>query len=90
MNELRNEAVAGSIRPTGVTSRNEMKVGKKFVAVLFGPGRLARDLVAPGDADCRWRAAATLERAEAVNDEAASTEAPAPGAVRTDIYVDPT
>jgi hypothetical protein len=51
-----------------------MKLRTKFVAVLFGPDRRAGDLVAPGDADCRWRVAATLERAAAVNDEAASPE----------------
>jgi hypothetical protein len=51
-----------------------MKVGTKLVAVLFGPGRRAGGLVAPGDADCRWRAAATLERAAAVNDEATLDE----------------
>jgi hypothetical protein len=60
---------------------NEMKSRAKFVAVLFGPGRRTGDLVAPGDADCRWRAAATLERAAAVNDEAVL---PADADVRAD------
>lgn len=53
-----------------------MNMRTKFVAVLFGPGRRAGDLVAPGDADCRWRVAATLGRAAAVNDEAMVPEHP--------------
>lgn len=52
-----------------------MKARTKFVAVLFGPGRRAGELVAPGDADCRWRLAATLERGPAVNDAVALPEA---------------
>lgn len=43
-----------------------MKAGTIFVAVLFGPGARVGELFAPGEADCRWRAAATLER-EAVD-----------------------
>jgi hypothetical protein len=57
-----------------------MKVRAKLVAILFGPGRRGRGLVAPGDADCRWRVARTLERADAVNDETASVEDPADAA----------
>lgn len=57
-----------------------MKAGAIFVAVLFGPGARVGELFAPGDADCRWRAAATLER-KANNDEAAlSDSAPGVGA----------
>jgi len=48
-----------------------MKAGTIFVAVLFGPGARVSELFAPGDADCRWRAVATLER-EAVNDALAT------------------
>ena len=55
-----------------------MNVRKNFVAVMFGRERRAGELVAPGDADCRWRVAATLERAAAVNDETAGPEHPAP------------
>lgn len=51
-----------------------MRARTKIVAVLFGPGRRAGELVAPGDADCRWRAAAKLERATAVNDDALPPE----------------
>jgi hypothetical protein len=55
-----------------------MNMRTRFVAVLFGPGRPAGDLVAPGDADCRWRAAAALERAAAVNEDVALPEDPPP------------
>ena len=65
-----------------------MKVRTKLVAVLFGPGRCSGDLVAPGDADCRWRAAATLERAAAVNDEAALPEVHTPAGAEADVLVD--
>ena len=57
-----------------------MNKGTRFVAVLFAPGGRAdrHALAAPGHADCRWRAAAALERAVAVND--ARVEGPAPTA----------
>jgi hypothetical protein len=61
-----------------------MNVRKNFVAVLFGPERRAGELVAPGDADCRWRVAARLGRAAAVNDEAAVPEPRAPAAADPD------
>ena len=54
-----------------------MRAGTIFVAVLFGPRARAGELCAPGDADCRWRAAATLER-EAVNDASGLPEDSAP------------
>ncbi len=54
-----------------------MKAGTIFVAVLFGPGARVSELFAPGDADCRWRAVATLER-EAVNDVSVFPEGSAP------------
>ena len=66
-----------------------MKVRMKLVAVLFGPGRRGGGLVAPGDADCRWRVAATLKRAAAVNDEVASTEDAATAAAEGDVRAEP-
>jgi len=62
-----------------------MKQRTKYVAVLFGPNRRAGDLAAPGDADCRWRVVATLERAAAVNDETASLADPASAAADSDV-----
>jgi len=55
-----------------------MNKGTRFVAVLFAPGGRAdrHALAAPGHADCRWRAAAVLERAVAVNDTRAEDPAP--------------
>lgn len=66
-----------------------MKVRARFVAVLFGPGGRSGDLVAPGDADCRWRAAAALGRAAAVNDETAlPDDLPPPPDAESDVRVD--
>lgn len=61
-----------------------MKVRTKFVELLFGSGRRSGDLVAPGDADCRWRMAATLGRA-AGNDEAALPADAAPRPEEADV-----
>ena len=66
-----------------------MNVRSKFVAVLFGPGCRGGQLVAPGDADCRWRAAAALERAAAVNDDSASPDARAGAASVADVRSEP-
>lgn len=49
-----------------------MDVRKRFVAVLFGAERRDGELVSPGDADCRWRVAASLGSGSAVNDDAAA------------------
>lgn len=63
-----------------LTEGTQMKTAAQFLAVLFGQGR-AGHMAAPGDADCRWRTAANLERVAAVNEEDASPDErlPQPG-----------
>ena len=41
-----------------------MNLQSKRLLALFADTRRAGTLVAPGDADCRWRAAAALETAQ--------------------------
>lgn len=52
------------------------KVNLEFVAVVFGPGRCCVDLVAPGDADCRWRAVKAIKLAAANDDASEPGESP--------------
>lgn len=56
-----------------------MKAGTIVVAVLFGPGARDRMLIAPGEADSRWRAVATIGR------ETGNQPAPSPGGPATSL-----
>ena len=51
-----------------------MKAVTRLVAVLFGPGRRAGEMSAPGEADCRWRAVLPDRRRHAVDEEAAAAD----------------
>lgn len=63
-----------------------MKTGWKRVTALFAQARPTDTLVAPGEADCRWRAAAALEGALRVEGKSATLSLPSPTGDPTDPY----
>lgn len=63
-----------------------MNAGWKRVTALFAKARPSDTLVAPGEADCRWRAAAALEGAVRVEGKSATLSLPTTAGNPTDPF----